>query len=148
MAYEHSYTGQMPRVGFGLGCLLVKNDGTPVGAPFTMREFEDRSVSQLARSIKEEDLEIPPNVHFNSITLWKTEPPERSFERRECATFESAWRRTRCDGAGQNPPTWRFIFSKRVTGGSNPRHRPAPIGQGEFYRQISSTTYVRVPARL
>jgi hypothetical protein len=141
MAYEYSYTGQIPHTCLDLACLLVKNDGTPLGEPFILSEFEDRVVSQLAESIKGRRSDIPSGVLPDFIKLWKPDPPlvspTTSFgtsERRECAAFESRRKRTQCDGAAQDLPTSPFIHSKPVTGRPNQCHSPAPIGQGERRR--------------
>lgn len=56
-------------------CLLVKNDGTPLGYPIVLRQTEDRLVLQLAESIKQESCHIPPDVHLSCIDLRKPDPP-------------------------------------------------------------------------
>jgi hypothetical protein len=75
MAYEYSYTGQIPHTCLDLGCLLVKNDGTPLGEPFILRKFEEPFVTQLAESIKGRRSDIPSSVLPDFIKLWKPDPP-------------------------------------------------------------------------
>jgi hypothetical protein len=75
MAYEHSYTGQIPPQIGNLGCLLVKNDGAPIGTPFVLPRIEDLFVSQLAERITARRSDIPSGVLSDLIYLWKTDPP-------------------------------------------------------------------------
>jgi hypothetical protein len=75
MAYEHSYTGQIPPQIGNLGCLLVKNDGAPIGNPFVLPRIEDLFVSQLAERITARRSDIPSGVLPDLIYLWKTDPP-------------------------------------------------------------------------
>jgi hypothetical protein len=76
MAYERSYTGRIPpQIGLDLGCLLVKNDGAPIGNPFVLPQIEDRFVSELAERIKARRSDIPSGVLPDFMNLWKPDPP-------------------------------------------------------------------------
>jgi hypothetical protein len=75
MAYEYSYTGQIPHTCLDLACLLVKNDGTPLGEPFILSEFEDRVVSQLAESIKGRRSDIPSVSSLILLNFGNPTPP-------------------------------------------------------------------------
>ena len=78
MAYYHSYTGQIPPICLRLGCLLVKNDGTPAGGSFVLYEYEDRPVSEFAERIKR-DMLSDVTVFPRYIRLWKPDPPISSL---------------------------------------------------------------------
>ena len=71
MAYECSPTGQnISRDELPLVCLVVKNDGAPLGGPFILHESNDRFVTDLAQRIKERP-DIPSSILPNYIRLWK-----------------------------------------------------------------------------
>lgn len=104
-------TSQIPQIGLAFVCLLVKNDGTPLGYPIVLRQTEDRLVSQLAESIKQESCDIPPDVHLSCIDLWKPDPPlpPRGSELLRAANGlhlnELGNERNVTPAAGKNPPT-------------------------------------------
>lgn len=54
-------------------CLLVDNEGEPLGDPFVLREPEDNFLSEVAESIEKKRFGI--SVSGVHISLWKANPP-------------------------------------------------------------------------
>lgn len=177
MAYEHSYAGQAPPlICLDLACLLVKNDGTPLGDPFVLSEFEDRFVSQLAERIKGRRSDIPSSVLSVFIKLWKLDPPlssppsgllsavnalhlnqpgsEHGVEEldkglRLCRVFTpNQLQEGRIHVIAQLPLDREKAKGSDICILTVLRTIQFSGLRALFYRQISSTTYVRVPTRL
>jgi hypothetical protein len=177
MAYEYSYTGQIPpHICLDLACLLVKNDGTPTGEPFMLSESEDLFVSHLAERIKDRRPDISSGVPPDFIKLWKPNPPLSSLpsgllsavnalhlnqpgRERSVTALDKPLRLRRLFTPNQLQEGQINVIAQLPLNGENEEGSDICICavlraiqfsglRALFYRQFSSTTYVRVLAHI
>ena len=167
-----------PRICLDLSCLLVKNDGTPTGDIFVLSEIEDRFVSRLAESIKDRRPDIPSGVLPDFIKLWKLDPPLSTVPSGPGLLSAVNTLHLNQPGSERGVTELHkslrlsHLFTpNQLQAGRIHVIAQLPLDRGKqkgsdicnstvlrtiqfsglralFYRQISSTTYVRVPARL